>query len=141
METLNYYEEEELVPQEESIVGKVIKGVAIGYGGYLVARSAFSHRSREAIRERDQWTCKEHGEDCNSVGILEAAHINHDKSYHNYDHPSNGRLLCTEAHLDDHINRHGRNGLPEHQNAWAIDTIKKRLAKFLEYNGADPNTF
>lgn len=57
---------------------------------------------------------------------LEVAHIDHSKTNPNYDSESNGRLLTVDEHLQDHINREGRNGLPKHQNAWAVQQLKKR---------------
>lgn len=89
----------------------------------LVSQGAFSRRSRRQILERDGYACKV----CGATDCLEAAHINHSRDYKNYDDPSNGYTLCTEHHLEDHINRHGRNGLTKRQNNWAINMIMKRL--------------
>lgn len=87
-----------------------------------VGNAAFTRGSRDVIRNRDKVCTR-----CGTSDHLESAHINHNKGYHKYDDPSNGRLLCTEDHLEDHINRHGRNGLTKNQNKWAIRMIKKRL--------------
>ena len=57
---------------------------------------------------------------------LEVAHIDHSKTNVNYDSESNGRLLTVDEHLQDHINREGRNGLPKYQNDWAVKQLKKR---------------
>ena len=99
------------------------------YFGGLVATSlflsnfAFTRKIRQQIYKRDR-SCQEpppHN------GGLEAAHYDHDKSNPDYNSPSNGRLLCTEHHLEDHVQNAGLNGLPESQNNWAISMIKKRL--------------
>lgn len=84
---------------------------------------AFGRKTRGIIYKRDQGKSVISGSDVD----LQAAHISHDKSLPNYDSPSNGRLLTPIEHLTDHITRAGRNGLPEHQNNWAIKTIKKKL--------------
>lgn len=96
--------------------------IALVLGAAAVATGAFSWKSRNIIKERDQ-VCRL----CGSSEHLEAAHINHNKQDPRYDDPSNGRLLCTEDHLKDHINRHGRNGLPKRTNERAIELIKQRL--------------
>lgn len=96
--------------------------------GFLLLTS-FSDRVRKLIRQRDkacQWDIDE-GEI--HEGILEAAHINHNRSYPQYNSPENGRLYCTKHHLADHES--GRmNGLNEHQNNFAVDAIGKRLKLF-----------
>lgn len=96
--------------------------IATVIGVVALSQGAFSWKSREIIKKRDG-TCVI----CGSTEHLEAAHINHDKTKPIYDDPSNGRLLCTEDHLKDHINRHGRNGLPKRTNERAIELIKQRL--------------
>lgn len=95
---------------------------AIGLG------MAFSWKSRQIIRQRDGNQCV----DCGSTGEVECAHFNHDKTKPNYDDPSNGRVLCVEDHLKDHINRHGSNGLSTRANEWAINMIKTRLSVDVE---------
>lgn len=85
---------------------------------------AFSRESRRAIIRRDG-KCVANGED--HEGGLEAAHIDHSKDKPYYDDPQNGRALCTKHHLEDHIRRHGRNGLGKNQNKWAINAIRGRL--------------
>ncbi|MCB1712581.1 MAG: HNH endonuclease [Candidatus Riesia sp.] len=94
----------------------------VATASYL-STSAFTSKSRREILQRDGNMCRE----CGATDHLEAAHIDHNKKKKNYDSPSNGRTLCTEHHLDDHIDRHGRNGLTPRQNRWAIKTIAKRL--------------
>lgn len=94
----------------------------VGVAAIGLSTSAFSRRSRNKILERDGHKCTE----CGSTEHLEAAHISH-KRDKNYDNPDNGRTLCTEDHMIDHIERHGRNGLSKRANAWAVDTISKRL--------------
>jgi 5-methylcytosine-specific restriction endonuclease McrA len=84
---------------------------------------AFSPGTRRQILERDRYQCRV----CGDTNHPEASHIDHNKNNPKYDHPSNGRILCTEHHLADHINRHGRNGLTKSQNIWAINKIRERL--------------
>lgn len=84
---------------------------------------AFSSGTRRQILERDGYKCRI----CGSTDHLEAAHINHNKDNPRYDDPSNGRILCTEHHLEDHINRHGRNGLSRQANNWAINKLRERV--------------
>jgi len=84
---------------------------------------AFTSGVRMQILERDGYRCKL----CGATDHLEAAHINHNKSRYDYNSPSNGRTLCIKHHLMDHINRHGRNGLPKRQNEWAIEQLRSRL--------------
>lgn len=57
---------------------------------------------------------------------LQVAHIDHSKANPNYNSESNGRLLTVDEHLKDHVNREGRNGLPVHQNQWAIKRLKEK---------------
>lgn len=92
--------------------------------GFLLF-NAFSDRVRSLIRQRDK-VCQDEGE---HLGILEAAHLNHNRSYPKYNTPENGVLRCTLHHLRDHES--GRmNGLNKTQNDWAIETIRRRLNTF-----------
>ena len=84
---------------------------------------AFSSGTRKQILERDNYRCRI----CGATDHLEAAHINHNKDHPKYNDPSNGRILCTEHHLADHINRHGRNGLSRRANEWAINKLRERV--------------
>ncbi len=84
--------------------------------------SAFSSDVRRHILQRDGYRCVI----CGAQGYLEASHIDHDKSKPRYNDPSNGRAMCPHCHWKDHVNRAGRNGLPKHQNDWAIKKIKER---------------
>lgn len=94
--------------------------------GY-VALNAFSHRVKKEIKERDK-TCQ--AESGQHIGLLEAAHYNHNRSYPQYNSPENGRLLCTLHHLQDHQER-SDNGLSESQNDWAINALKGRLLAYV----------
>lgn len=89
---------------------------------YFVVTGAFSKESRRQILRRDG-KCVANGE---HLGGLEAAHIDHTRNKY-YDNPMNGRALCTQHHLEDHIVRHGRNGLTKSQNKWAINALRGRL--------------
>lgn len=91
----------------------------------VLTHAAFSWKTKEIIKKRDGNKSVLSGETEN----LHAAHINHDKNNPQYDNPSNGRLLTVEEHLQDHINRAGRNGLTEEQNNWAISMLQSLLNK------------
>ena len=96
-------------------------------GEFLVSEynacRAFSRGTRSKIVERDNHQCVV----CGATDHLEAAHYDHNKNNPNYDNPNNGRTLCTQDHLLDHINRHGSNGITKRQNEWAIEQLKGRL--------------
>ena len=106
---------------------KTFYKTAIVLGAVALSTGAFSKKSREVIKKRDV-VCTI----CGSTEHLEAAHIDHNRQNPRYDDPSNGRLLCTEDHLKDHILRHGRNGLPKEANLWAIERLKERLPILLK---------
>ena len=84
---------------------------------------AFSWSTILAIKKRDGHKSAKSGK----TGPLEAAHINHDKRIPKYDDPTNGRLLTTVEHYQDHYYRHGRNGLTKRQNIWSLEQIWQRL--------------
>ena len=100
-----------------------LKPLLILGGVFLLSQFAFSWKSKQIIVQRDGGRSVISGE----TEDLEAAHIDHDKSKEHYDDPKNGRLLTTEEHLRDHINRAGRNGLTKAANDWAIRMLKQRL--------------
>lgn len=97
--------------------------IALVLGAAALSTGAFTRKARQQILERDKFKCVI----CGSTEHLEAAHIWHDKLNPQYNDTSNGRTLCTEDHLKDHINRHGRNGLTKKGNEKAIELIKQRL--------------
>jgi len=115
---------EGLNPRET--IKPIAGGVAIIAASLFLSQFAFTRRVREEIYRRDRY-CQ--GGDTGHNGNLEAAHYDHDRDNPAYNDSSNGRLLCTQHHLEDHIEGAGHNGLPEHQNNWAIKMIKKRLGK------------
>jgi hypothetical protein len=90
----------------------------------ILANSAFSWKTKQAIKQRDGGQSVLSGKTEN----LHAAHIDHNKNNPRYDDASNGRLLTAEEHLKDHINRAGRNGLTVEQNNWAISMLMKLLS-------------
>lgn len=94
----------------------------------ILLNSAFSWKSKQIIKQRDGNKSAVSGK----TGLLHAAHIDHDKSKTKYDDPSNGRLLTVEEHLNDHINRAGRNGLSESANNWAITQLMRLLGSTSE---------
>jgi len=85
---------------------------------------AFSRPVRREMRERDQVDVWD-----GSSGILEAAHIDHDRSNPNYNSLSNGRMLSRRNHYLDHYNRVGRNGLTLAGNNYALNKIWERLSE------------
>lgn len=89
----------------------------------ILINSAFSKKTKEEIWKRDGGRSVLSGQTEN----LHAAHIDHNRANPRYDDASNGRLLTAEEHLNDHINRHGRNGLTKAQNLWAIAMLKRIL--------------
>lgn len=100
---------------------------AVEYGllavGILhLSRFAFSWQSKQEILQRDGYQCTK----CGSTEHLEAAHYDHTRD-EKYDNPDNGRLLCTECHLEDHIHR-PNNGLSKKHNKWAIKTMQQKIA-------------
>lgn len=97
--------------------------IAVLSATYYIATAAFTKPSRRQIIKRDGG-CVARGE---HLGALEAAHIDHSRDNPAYDDPSNGRALCTQHHLEDHIRRHGRNGLSKSANKWAINALRGKL--------------
>jgi len=87
-----------------------------------LSRFAFSWESKQEILRRDGYQCTK----CGSTEHLEAAHYNHTRD-ENYDNPDNGRILCTECHLEDHIHR-PNNGLSRKHNQWAIRKMQQKIA-------------
>jgi hypothetical protein len=93
-----------------------------------LASTAFTIDVRKLIWARDEAKCQEcDGKSCTSS--LECAHYDHDRNNPDYNHPDNGRLLCSGAHLNDHVDNAGDNGLSRNQNNWAIEQIRKRINK------------
>lgn len=82
---------------------------------------AFSRQTRQKILERDGHRSVLSG----ATENLHVAHIDHSKSNPRYDDASNGRTLTVYEHLQDHVNREGRNGLTKAQNDWAITQLWK----------------
>lgn len=97
--------------------------IAAVVGATVLATGAFTRPVRQQIIERDGGKCVI----CGSTSHLEAAHIDHNKANPRYNDTSNGRVLCVDDHLKDHVNRHGRNGLPKSQNEWAIKRLLERV--------------
>lgn len=108
----------------------ILAGVSLALISQILL-GAFSLETRNAIRDRVR---KKYGrlqseKSGRSDEPLECAHINHNPKYRKYDDPSNGRLLTISEHLEDHLNRAGRNGLTPDENMWAIERIRERLGK------------
>lgn len=120
----DYYFEQNLINTEIALSEYAV------YTGINIINSidgfAFSRGSRKKILARDNYQCVI----CGATDHLEAAHINHNRNNPNYNNPSNGRILCTEHHLEDHINRAGRNGLSKTHNNRAIKLLKMRKNEY-----------
>jgi hypothetical protein len=86
---------------------------------------SFSHRTRKRMLERDQHCCQV----CGATDHLEAAHYDHSHRNTYYNSIKNGRILCTQHHLEDHLQRAGRNGLSTHHNNFAIESLIGRLVE------------
>lgn len=96
-----------------------------------------SHRGPEAKRLRDQLVersrhlrpdgkpCSERSRTTNVV--LEVAHIDHNPTRPDYNHPRNARLLTLLEHYQDHLARHGKNGLSVNDNFLACYALRERL--------------
>jgi hypothetical protein len=91
----------------------------------IIATGAFSWKTKQIIKQRDENKSAVSGK----TEKLHAAHIDHSKTNPRYDESSNGRLLTAEEHLQDHVNRAGRNGLTIAQNNWAIAQLKKLIGE------------
>jgi hypothetical protein len=105
----------------------IIKWGSLLTASFFLSNFAFSPSVRRAILERDGGCVV--GEDC--AGGLQAAHINHGKWDPDYNNPDNSVTLCEKHHLEDHIERAGSNGLPEHQNNFAIRILTKKLGQMI----------
>jgi len=89
---------------------------------------------KQALREQKE--CQASG---SHAGTLEAAHYNHIKDDKKraemglppYNSKNSVRILCTQHHLEDHLEHEGQNGLTPKQNEWAIGRIGKRLFLYL----------
>ena len=92
---------------------------------YFIVTGAFSRQTRRKLIRRDGG-CVASGD---HLGSLHAAHISHDRNDPRYDDPSAGRILCVKHHLQDHITRHGRNGLSEEANLRAIELLRHTLSQ------------
>jgi hypothetical protein len=108
--------------QKPSEFNNILSVTAIIGGLYLLSQAAFSLRTKRIIYERDV-TCV----NCNGTSYLSAAHIDHNKKNPRYDDASNGRLLCGPCHLQEHINREGRNGITVSQNRWGMARLLDRM--------------
>jgi hypothetical protein len=102
---------------------EITKDLLLILGVTFLSQFAFSWKSKQIIHQRDNNQSVLSGE----TEDLECAHLDHSRENPLYDDPSNGRLLTTEEHLHDHINRSGRNGLSQTHNNWAIARLKERL--------------
>lgn len=107
----------EILPQHAETIFTV-------FASLPVLSLPFSRKIRDIIFNRDEGKSVLSGE----TDGLEAAHIDHTRGP-NYDDPGNGRMLTTKEHYEDHFNRHGRNGLNESQNKWALKMIWNRLTE------------
>lgn len=84
---------------------------------------AFSPESRRVIFERDGGVSARSG----VGGPLHASHFDHTKGTDIYNNPDNGVMLTRAEHFIEHYFEHGRNGLSESQNLWAMETLWKNM--------------
>lgn len=64
---------------------------------------AFSPDVRQKMFARDQGECQECGKRFRDGWLLDCAHFDHDHASSNYNSVDNGRVLCLEDHLKDHL--------------------------------------
>ena len=103
--------------KKELLVGLTLLGVS---------QLAFSYRTRREIGVRDNWTCQECGKSFQGGYMVQAAHYDHDRKKKNYDDATNGRILCTECHIQDELKRGDKIGarlLRRHQTIFTYDRL------------------
>ena len=66
---------------------------------------AFTTEVRKFIGKRDKWTCQNCGRRFRDGWMVQAAHYNHDRQSVEYNNPDNGRILCLECHLREHLEK------------------------------------
>lgn len=102
--------------------------------------SGFSYSTRRKIGSRDKWTCTV--PDCNKSfkngWFVQAAHFDHNRKNGDYDDPDNGRILCVEHHLEEHMWRFReakRQGDKKQMNreAYAIRKLREVDHRTYEY--------
>lgn len=76
---------------------KIVGAIAL----YELGNLAFSKSVRQEIGRRDGWKCQTCGNSFQQGYMVQAAHYDHDRSNPDYDDPSNGRILCTQCHIDE----------------------------------------
>lgn len=72
-------------------------GTAVGLG------MAFAPEIAKRIGIRDRWTCKVSGRRFQDGWLVDAMHIDHDKSKPHYGYEWNGVIGCRTVHLENHI--------------------------------------
>lgn len=127
---------------------------------WQVAQGAFTYRTKRHLKKR---VVKEFGELTSEEAArrkedvrdipLEAAHFNHDRGYHNYNHPDNGRYITMYEHYIEHCQasempnqlhlpyseRKMDNGLSRHQNNSAIELqwLSQQVFEYILFCNAD----
>lgn len=105
---------------------KIAGFTALAVGAFELSNSAFTKKVKKEIHERDGYKCVV----CGATDCLNAAHIDHNKdNAKRYNDPSNGRTLCEEDHLRDHLNRAGKNGLTDKENQFAIEMLLTKISR------------
>lgn len=101
--------------------------MAICTATIIVAGFAFSIDTKRKIWENAGGNCEDSGKG-GCKGELECAHINHNENLPSYDDYSNGRLLCTWHHKQDHLNRKPKHlGMTSFANKLAIRGLDGKL--------------
>lgn len=105
----------------EKIGTKLLKVATVG-GLLAFMNSAFTYAARREIGERDSWACQcGCGRSYQQGWMVQAAHYSekHQKAWDN--NPRNGRIMATECHLLEEIQRGNIWGAKE---LWKSQTIR-----------------
>lgn len=99
-----------------------------------LSKTAFSFSSRQKMFARDKGACVVCGKRFEDGWLLDCAHDDHDHSKDYYDDICNGRVLCLDHHLQQHLRMGDKN------SAYLIqrrinDTHGGRTRKWLEEHG------
>ncbi len=92
-----------------------------------ISQAAFTYAVRREIGKRDNWTCQNCGKSFQNGWMVQAAHYDHDPRKKKYNDPKNGRILCTECHIQDELdngNKHTAALVRRTQTVYTYDRIK-----------------
>ncbi len=117
--------------QPKKIVKPITKGVAVIAASFYLSNFAFTRKVRQQIISRDR-VCQDNNPHVHR-GMLHAAHDDHTKDA-TYNDPSRGKVMCQQAHLNQHEREEGRNGLTVPQNRFAVKMLANGLASYIKNN-------